>query len=95
MIADWQHIEIQDLVQEWSKFDWARASELREMRESNSSSNNNEKDSKSELLLFSNNLNPENIKLGRIDDHYFLSVVAALTEKPERLKRLFVSEQVN
>ena len=30
-----------------------------------------------------------------MDDHYFLSVLAVLAEKPERIKRLFISEQTN
>lgn len=33
LINDWQQVEASDLVEEWSRFDWARASEIQELKD--------------------------------------------------------------
>lgn len=50
---------------------------------------------KSRLRLFVGLIEPNDIIQGGIGDCYFLSSLAALSERPERIKELFCSEKVN
>ena len=40
-------------------------------------------------------IEPNDIKQGQIGDCYFLSSLAALAEKPERIRDLFLSQEAN
>ena len=48
----------------------------------------------SEPVIF-NDINPDDISQGCLGDCYFLAVLSALAEFPERIKALFVTQEVN
>jgi hypothetical protein len=45
--------------------------------------------------VFQGNIEPNDIKQGSLGDCYFLSTIAAIAEKPDRIKRLFESTEPN
>ena len=47
------------------------------------------------LTLFLDDIEPDDIRMGGLDDAYFLSVLSGLAEVPDRIRELFVSQVVN
>jgi calpain-15 len=45
--------------------------------------------------LFSEDLDPNDLRPGQLQDFWFLSALATLAERPQAIKRLFCSEEVN
>eukprot|EP01016_Furgasonia_blochmanni_P012753 TRINITY_DN16385_c0_g1_i1.p1 TRINITY_DN16385_c0_g1~~TRINITY_DN16385_c0_g1_i1.p1 ORF type:complete len:331 (-),score=49.18 TRINITY_DN16385_c0_g1_i1:35-1027(-) len=50
---------------------------------------------KGNYAVFQNSIQPLDIEQGRLGDCYFLSSVAAIAEYENRIKRIFVSQEVN
>lgn len=73
-----------ELVEEWSTFEWVRATEIPELN-----------DDEGHLQIFAQNIEPIDIRQGGLDDCYFLSVLSVLAETSERIRKLFISDQVN
>ena len=63
----------------WDKIEWLRPTEIAEFKNGN-------------LAVFSGGIEPADIKQGMLGDCYFLSVLAALTETPSRIEKLFKME---
>lgn len=47
------------------------------------------------MRIFNQNIDPNSIRQGALNNCYFLSAVAALVERPDRIKSLFLSEEPN
>lgn len=45
--------------------------------------------------LFAEDFDPNDIRPGSLQDYYFLSALATLSERPQLIKRLFLDEEVN
>lgn len=69
---------------EWDGIEWIRADEIPELN-----------DEDGELAVFAGAIDPDDIKQGGLGDCYYLCVLAALTEKPERIQRLIDVEKTN
>lgn len=52
-------------------------------------------DQNGELHIFQGNIEPNDIKQGQIGDCYFLSSLAALAERPERIRQMFLTAEAN
>lgn len=52
-------------------------------------------DADGKLHLFAGAIEPNDIKQGQIGDCYFLSSLAALAEKPERIRKMFLEKDAN
>ena len=76
--------EIQDLYRQWSDIKWIRADEIPCLN-----------DDEGHLQVFAGKIEPNDIQQGIIGDCYFLSVLSVLTEKPDRVKRLFHEKTSN
>ena len=63
---------------EWSKYEWKRLSEVYAGKR---------------LAVF-DGIEPGDIVQGALGDSYFLAAMSALAEKPERIKRLFITQEV-
>jgi calpain-15 len=48
-----------------------------------------------EPALFKGGIDPNDIKQGMLGDCYFVAALATLAEWPDRVKKIFVSEQAN
>ena len=53
------------------------------------------KDQNGDLHIFFEEIEPNDIQQGQLGDCYFLSSLAALAEQPDRIKRMFLSLEVN
>ena len=86
LIGNWDedHEDVKEIVDSWAKYEWLRASDIPCLN-----------DSDGKLSVFAGKIEPADIKQGGLGDCYFLSVLSVLTEKPDRIKRLFMSEEVN
>lgn len=86
LINDWndESDDIQEKVEEWSGFTWIRASDIEELN-----------DEEGQLAVFADDVTPSDIKQGLLGDCYFLSVLSALAEVPERITKLFLTDRLN
>ena len=86
MINDWndESEDIQEKVDEWKTFKWIRASEIKELN-----------DDEGKLAVFQDDVTPSDIKQGLLGDCYFLSILSALAEVPERIMKLFITDRTN
>ncbi len=66
-------------IESWAKFQWKRPSEIY---------------GPSNYSLF-DKIDPNDIKQGLCGDCYFLSGLSSLAEAPDRIKRVFITDQVN
>jgi len=73
--------EKDDINVSWEEISWTRANELDDL--------------KGDLKLFEGKIEPDDIKQGSIGNCYFLSVLSALAEREQRIRKLFVSHVVN
>ena len=64
----------------FKKYEWKRISELK---------------MKGKLQIFDESIAPSDIAQGGLGNCYFLSVLSALAEKPERIKKLFIDKEIN
>ena len=83
LIENWKDKsdDIQALVGDWKKYEWIRASEIPSLN-----------DDEGKLAVFAGNIEPADIKQGALGDCYFLSVLSVLTEKPDRVRKLFETD---
>ena len=86
LITDWndESDDIQEKVDEWATFKWIRASEIEELN-----------DEEGRLAVFQDDVTPDDIKQGLLGDCYFLSILSALAEVPERIMKMFVTDRTN
>lgn len=84
LINDWNDDaeDIQEKVPEWSEFTWIRASEIEELN-----------DDEGKLAVFQDDVTPSDIKQGLLGDCYFLSILSALAEVPDRITKLFITDR--
>ena len=68
----------------WSEIQWVRASEIACL-----------KDEGGNQAIFLEDISPNDIKQGGLGDCYFLSVLSVLAEHPDRIRKLFATDQVN
>ena len=47
------------------------------------------------MKIFSGKIEPADIKQGALGDCYFLSAISVLTEHPNRVRKLLVSDKIN
>mmetsp|Transcript_19880 Transcript_19880/g.18896 ORF Transcript_19880/g.18896 Transcript_19880/m.18896 type:complete len:116 (+) Transcript_19880:100-447(+) len=66
-------------LKSWETFVWKRASEVYR---------------KSKFCIF-NNITPTDIKQGYCGNCYFLSSISSLAEFPERVKAMFITQEIN
>ena len=85
LIADWDEDEVLDKVKLWKQFEWIRCNEIEEL---------NDKE-EGQLVVFQNEVSPDDIVQGLLGDCYFLSVLSVLSEKPQRIRNLFLSDKQN
>ena len=76
--------DIQSLVPVWKNYKWLRASEIKSLN-----------DDEGELSIFFEDISPSDIKQGALGDCYFLSAISVLTEHPNRIRKLIVSDKMN
>lgn len=50
---------------------------------------------KGKQQIFDESISPSDIAQGTLANCYFLSVLSALAEKPERIKKLFIDKEIN
>lgn len=62
----------------WNEIEWIRANEITELN-----------DEEGALSVFAGGIQPNDIKQGLLGDCYYLSVLAALAETPDRITNLF------
>lgn len=88
MIKDWNDKakQVREIVEEWKEFKWIRADQIPSF---------NTGDENDKLAVFKGLIEPADILQGRIDDSYLLSALAAISESPKRIQRMFVTDQVN
>lgn len=67
----------------WTNVCWKRADQIRKL-----------KDKSGNLRIFPDIINPNDVQQGSLGDCYFLSALSALAEKPQRIKKLFVNENL-
>ena len=85
LIKDWDAPEVQVHVARWSQYNWKRADEILSLN----------KESKGKLEIFHGNIEPSDIRQGELGDCYFLSVLSILAEHPNRIRELFITQDVN
>lgn len=88
LIKDWNDKakQVREIVEEWKEFKWIRADQIPSF---------NTGDENDKLAVFKGLIEPADILQGRIDDSYLLSALAAISESPKRIQRMFVTDQVN
>jgi len=72
---------VQDKVEEWAKTKWIGIDKIASL--------NREEDGPMEI--FKDQVVPADIIQGKLNDSYFLSVLSAIAENPERIKAMFLS----
>jgi hypothetical protein len=72
---------VQDKVEEWAKVKWISLREIACL--------NREEDGP--MQIFKDQRVPADIIQGKLNDSYFLSVLSAIAENPERIKAMFLS----
>lgn len=82
LISDWRedNDEVRESAADWRDIEWIRAGKIPEL---------NDKDGK--LAIFADGIDPNDIQQRSLGDCYFLSVLSALAEYPDRIRRLFVT----
>ena len=85
LIEDWNEAEVQEYVEDWSKYTWIRASEIEGLNDK----------VEGKLQIFKDKIEPGDIKQGGLGDCYFLSVLSVLSEHPDRIMKLFLNTEVN
>ena len=72
---------VQDKVEEWARVKWLRIDKIPYL--------NREEDGPMEI--FKDSLSGGDIIQGKVNDSYFLSVLSAIAENPDRIKGMFLS----
>jgi hypothetical protein len=44
--------------------------------------------------IFKGAIEPVDIKQGRLDDSFFLSALTAISENPQRIRKMFVTDKI-
>ena len=70
-----------ECVNSWKDIQWIRIKDIESLGP--------------EAVVFAGKIEPSDIKQGQLGDCYFLSSLSVLTEYPERVRKLFVSEEIN
>ena len=70
-----------ECVNSWKDIQWIRIKDIESLGP--------------EAVVFAGKIEPNDIKQGQLGDCYFLSSLSVLTEYPERVRKLFVSEEIN
>ena len=47
-----------------------------------------------ELKIFKDLIEPKDVRIGRLKDSYFISVLAAIAEQPNRIRNMFMTDQI-
>ena len=84
LVSDIENAEKEDLVNLWKDMEWIRAREIPSLN-----------DDEGKLQVFAGSIEPNDIRQGALGDCYFLSVLSVLAEKPERVRKLFETTEVN
>ena len=88
LIEDWndKSKEIREITDEWKEFKWIRASQIPSFATG---------DKNDTLQVFKDRIEPSDIEQGRLSDGYMLSALAAISEKPSRVRKLFVTDKLH
>ena len=87
LISNWNDSSkrIRDIVEEWKSFKWIRSTDIPCL--------NNPK--LGELAIFKDSIEPQDVKSGRLKDAYYISVLAAIAEHPNRIRNMFMTDKIN
>ena len=87
LIRNWNDSSkrIRDIVEEWKQFKWIRSTDIPCL--------NNPKDG--ELAIFKDSIEPQDVRMGRLKDAYYISVLAAIAEHPNRIRNMFMTDKIN
>lgn len=87
LIGNWNDNtkRIRDIVEEWKQFKWIRSGDIPCL--------NNPK--LGELAIFKDSIEPQDVKMGRLKDAYYISVLAAIAEHPNRIRNMFMSDTIH
>jgi hypothetical protein len=47
-----------------------------------------------DFAIFKGAIEPVDIKQGRLDDSFFLSALTAISENPQRIRKMFVTDKI-
>eukprot|EP00347_Sterkiella_histriomuscorum_P016663 403352333 len=83
LVKNWRDPSCQD-KQNWKQFKWLRPQEITSIKTSGK-----------EIGIFVDSIDPSDINQGLLGDCYFLSCLSVLAENPQRIRRLFVTDQIN
>ena len=83
LIADWAD-QSPKTLEDWSKIEWIRADKIKSLY------NKDEP-----LKIFQGKIQSNDIMQGALGDFYFLSALSVISEKSERIEKLFATKQVN
>ena len=72
-------------MEEWKEFKWIRTDQMPSL---------NSGDQNDKLQVFKS-VSPTEIVMGRLRVSYLLTTLAAIAEDPKRIKRMFISSEVN
>lgn len=76
---------VQDKVEEWAKVKWLRIGKIASLT----------REEDGPMEIFKDEVLPGDLIQGKLNDSYFLSVLSAIAEKPERIKGMFLSQTLN
>lgn len=86
LIRDWNSNSkvINEIREEWKEFKWMRADKIFKSKTPG----------QADFAIFKGAIEPVDIKQGRLDDSFFLSALTAISENPQRIRKMFVTDKV-
>ena len=87
LIRDWESNNkiIVEIREEWKEYKWMRADKIFKTKNKNGVA---------DFAIFKGAIEPADIKQGRLNDSFFLSALTAISENPQRIRKMFVTDKV-